>query len=377
MNLPDEGHRPPAPARATTPPAQATTPPAQAPAPTVADVADTAGVSRQTVSNVVNAPHRVRPETRTRVEEAIAALGYQPNRAARALRVAASRLIGYRVEPVHDESMANIHDRFLHALAEAGREADHHLLLFTADDAEDEIAACGRLFRTGGVDGFVIYGIDHGDRRPAALLRLGAPFAAFGRTDHDADHPWVDVDNAAGTAAAVEHLVARGHRRIGFLGWPEGSAVGDRRAEGWRTTLDKHGLLVDAHCLDVRSEDTAAVGAALTAYLLDRAQPPTALVAASDTLAIGAVQTARTRGLVVGRDLAVVGFDDTPIARALDLSSVRQPIEAVGRAVMRALLDRLPGAPSTADPAEPTGRLLDPVLVVRGSSAAPLSRPTS
>lgn len=348
-----------------------------APVPTVADVADTAGVSRQTVSNVVNAPHRVRPETRTRVEEAIAALGYQPNRAARALRVAASRLIGYRIEPVHDECTANIHDRFLHALADAGREADHHLLLFTADDAEDELAACARLFRTGGVDGFVIYSIDRGDRRPSALLRLGAPFAAFGRSDYDADHPWVDVNNAAGTAAAVEHLVARGHRRIAFLGWPEGSAVGDRRAEGWRGALDKHGLLADSHALDVRSEDSAGAGAALTAYLLDRDRPPTALVAASDTLAIGAVQTVRARGLVVGRDLAVVGFDDTPTARVLDLSSVRQPLEAVGRAIMRALLDRLPGAPSTTDQKEPTGRLLDPTLVVRASSAAPLSRPTS
>jgi len=348
--------------------------PAHGQTPTVADVADTAGVSRQTVSNVVNAPHRVRPETRARVEQAIAALGYQPNRAARALRVAASRLIGYRIEPLHDESMASIHDRFLHALAEAGREADHHLLLFTADDAEDEIAACTRLFRAGGVDGFVLYGIDRGDRRPSALLRLGAPFAAFGRSDYDSDHPWVDVDNAAGTSAAVAHLVARGHRRIAFLGWPEGSSVGDRRAEGWRTTLDKHGLLADSHALDVRGDDSADVGAALTAYLLDRDPPPTAVVAASDTLAVGAVQAARARGLTVGRDLAVVGFDDTPTARVLDLSSVRQPIEAVGRAVVRALLDRLPDTPSTADPEEPVGRLLAPALVVRGSSAAPLPR---
>jgi len=388
--------------------------------PTVGDVAEHAGVSRQTVSNVLNAPHRVRPETRAKVEAAIAALGYQPNRAARALRVSASRLIGYRYEPVHEESLASIHDRFLHALTEAGREADHHVLLFTADDAEDEIAACTRLFRTGGVDGFVLYGIDRGDRRPAALLRLGAPFAAFGRTDYDADHPWVDVDNAAGTAAAIDHLVARGHRRIGFLGWPEGSAVGDRRSDGWRSTLDKHGLLADSHALDVRGEDSVTGGAALAAYLLDRADPPTAVVAASDTLAAGALAAARTRGLVPGRDLAVVGFDDTPAARVLELSSVRQPIEAVGRAVIRVLLDRLPAGglasglagglasglarppaggpaaeaasagvdrvdldgadPDRADPdrADPDGadfergRLLAPALIVRASSAAPL-----
>jgi DNA-binding LacI/PurR family transcriptional regulator len=354
--------------------------PPEQPVPTVEDVADTAGVSRQTVSNVLNAPHRVRPETRARVEEAIAALGYQPNRAARALRVAASRLIGYRIEPVHEESLASIHDRFLHALAEAGREADHHLLLFTADDAEDEVEACTRLFRTGGVDGFVLYGIDRDDRRPAALGQLGAPFVTFGRSEAvDAGghpYPWVDVDNAAGTQAAVDHLVARGHRRIALLGWPEGSAVGDRRAGGWRTALDKHGLLAAGQPLDVRGEDSVATGAHLTAYLLDRTSPPTAVVAVSDTLAVGAVQAARARGLALGRDLAVVGFDDTPTARALDLSSVRQPIEAAGRAIVRALLDRLPGAPAAAaagaEPDLPSGRLLTPVLVVRASSAVPV-----
>jgi len=337
--------------------------------PTVADVAAAAGVSRQTVSNVLNAPQRVRPETRERVEEAISALGYQPNRAARALRVQASRLIGYRIEPERSESLASIHDRFLHALAEAGREADHHLLLFTADDHEDELAACARLYRTAGVDGFVLYGLDHGDPRPQALLRLGAPFAAFGRSDFDSDHPWVDVDGAAGTAAAVDHLVARGHRRIAFLGWPEGSQVGDHRAAGWRSALDKHGLLAGATHLEVRGEDSVAGGAALAGYLLDRDAAPTAIVAVSDTLAVGVMHTARARGLAVGPDLAVVGFDDTPTARVMELSSVRQPIEAVGRAVIRALLEYLPSGPGNPDPDHSTGRLLGPTLVVRASSA--------
>ena len=211
--------------------------PAHGQTPTVADVADTAGVSRQTVSNV-STPHtgcaRRRGPGSSRPSPRSAT---SPTGPPSSLRVAASRMIGYRIEPMHAESMASIHDRFLHALAEAGREADHHLLLFTADDAEDEIAACTRLFRAGGVDG--VRALRHRPRRPAAVGAAAprVPFAAFGRSDYDADHPWVDVDNAAGTPAAVEHLVARGHRRIAFLGWPEGAAVGDRRAEGWRTTL--------------------------------------------------------------------------------------------------------------------------------------------
>ena len=345
--------------------------------PTVADVAKKAGVSRQTVSNVLNAPHRVRAETRRRVERAIIALGYQPNRVAQALRRSASRLIGYRIEPVHRESLANIHDRFMHALAEASREIDYHLLTFTADDPDDEVATCARLLRSGTVDGFVLYGLEHDDPRPAQLLELGAPFVAFGRSDDHSGYAWVDVDNVAGTVAAVDHLVERGHRRIGFLGWPSGTPAGDHRAEGWRSALAKHGLLGECQALDVRAVDSIANGARLCASLLDRDDPPTAVVAASDTLAAGAWQAITARGLAVGRDVAVVGFDDTPTARALDLSSVRQPIDEVGRAVLRALVDQLPGTPASPEPKPPENGttttpaqlLLTPTLVVRASSA--------
>ncbi len=331
---------------------------------TVNDVARAAGVSRQTVSNVFIAPDRVRPETRERVEQAITELGYRPNRVAQSLRSQASRMIGYRVEPMQPQYLASIHDRLLHALAEAGREQDHHLLLFTADSPQDEIDNSLWLYRTGAIDGLVLYGIDTDDPRPPALLRHGLPFAAFGRTGADLHHPWVDVDNVAGTAAVVEHLVARGHRRIAFIGWPEGGAVGDRRAEGWRLGLDKHGLLAESYDLDLRGEDSLENGARLTTVLLDRAAPPTAVVTVTDTLAAGAIRALAGRGLTPGLEVAVVGFDDTPTAAVLDLSSVRQPIEAVGHAVIDALMSVLGG-----EDIEPSGRLLAPTLVVRASSA--------
>jgi LacI family transcriptional regulator len=323
--------------------------------PTVEDVALAAGVSRQTVSNVLNAPQRVRPETRARVEAAIEQLAYRPNRVAQSLRAATSRMIGYRIEPMHPHALGSMHDRFLHALAEAGRAADHHLLLFTADGASDEVANVIALHRAGAIDGVVLYGIQFDDPRPPGLREARIPFAAFGRTGADAGHPWVDIDNAAGTSAAVEHLVAGGHRRIAFLGYPPGVAVGDRRAEGWRTTLDKHGLLDGSRDLDLRGEDSLATGSRLAEALLDRPTPPTAVVAATDTLAAGVLRTVRQRHA----QLAVVGFDDTPTAGALDLSSVRQPIEAVGHAMIRALLGG----------GEPTGQLLAPELIVRASSA--------
>ncbi|WP_194909915.1 LacI family DNA-binding transcriptional regulator [Catenulispora rubra] len=330
-------------------------------APTQTDVARAAGVSGQTVSNVLRAPERVRPATRERVEQAIAELGYRPNRLAQALRESASRMIGYRIEPLAPGALASIHDRFLHALAEAGRAADHHLVLFTAADEASEAEAVARMHRTGAADSFVLYDITADDSRPAALLAAGVPFVAFGRTATGVEaYPWVDVDNVVGTGSAVDHLVHRGHRRIAFIGWPAGQNVGDRRSEGFQQAIERHGLTTSLG-LEMRCEDSVTIAAQMAFHLLEQPDPPTAFVTATDTLAVGVMGAVHRWGLEVGRDVAIVGFDDTPTAAALDLSSIRQPIELVGQRVIAALLGDLP-----ADQ-----QLLTPRLVIRGSSASP------
>jgi DNA-binding LacI/PurR family transcriptional regulator len=319
------------------------------------DVARVAGVSRQTVANVLQAPHRVRPETRRHVETVIADLGYRPNRAAQALKLNSSRTIGYRIEPVAPGALTSIHDRFLHALAEAGREADRNFLVYTALDAAGEIAAAQRLHRSGSADAFVLYDVAADDPRPGALLGLGVPFATFGHTGRDTDrrHPWVDVDNVAGIGLAVDHLVHRGHRRIAFLGWPAGATIGDRRAAGWRAAIERHGLLAECAALEARTSDSATSAAEVAAGLLALAEPPTAFVCATDTLAVGVLRGSR------GREVAIVGFDDTPAAEALELSSIRQPIEAAGRRLLAALLT------GSVD-----GVLLEPQLMIRSSSTS-------
>lgn len=345
---------------------QARRPATGATAPTQTDVARVAGVSGQTVSNVLRAPERVRPATRARVEQAIAELGYRPNRLAQALRESASRMIGYRIEPLAPGALASIHDRFLHALAEAGGAADHHLVLFAAKDDISEAEAATRMHRAGAADSFVLYDITAEDPRPGALLAAGVPFVAFGRTAEGTEgYPWVDVDNVAGIGSAVDHLVHRGHSRIAFIGWPAGQNVGDRRADGFRQAIERHGL-TSGPGLETRCEDSVPVAAQAAFHLLEQPDPPTAFVTATDTLAVGVVSAVHRWGLEVGRDVAIVGFDDTPTAAALDLSSIRQPIELVGRRVMAALLD------PDALPADQ--RLLDPQLVIRGSSASPASR---
>lgn len=331
--------------------------------PTIVEVARAAQVSRQTVSNALNAPERVRPDTLARVLAVIDELGYQPNRMARSLRTQSTHQIGYRLDPDRSDTASVLQDRFLHALTTAAESAGYLLLLFSSGETDDEFARYSDMLHTGSVDGFVLSGIDPGDPRPDWLAQRRAPFVCFGRPEPDSpDHLWVDVDGAAGTDAAVEHLVAAGHREIGFLGWPQGSGPGENRLHGWRRALKRHGLSADNH---VSALDTLRDSTRAAVELLARTPAPTAVVAASDTFALGCYAAARQHGLDVGRDIAVIGFDDSPTASLVSpaLTSVRQPMEEVGLTVMRLLVARLKERPS-----QKTGVLLEPSLVIRDSA---------
>src|SRR5512147_678456 len=214
--------------------------------PTMAEVAQAAQVSVQTVSNALNAPERVRTDTLARVLATIDRLKYQPNRAARSLRTRRTRHIGYRLDPDRSDTASVLQDRFLHALTTAAESAGHLLLLFSSGGTSAELTRYEDMLRTGSVDGFVLSGIDPDDPRPAWLAERGAPFVCFGRPEPDrADYLWVDVDGAAGTGAAVDHLVAAGHREIGFLGWSSSSGPGEQRRRGWLRALQRHGLRPD------------------------------------------------------------------------------------------------------------------------------------
>jgi len=340
-------------------PDEGRTPPRTLSAPTLEDVARAAGVSRQTVSNALSAPERVRPETRARVLRFVAELGYHPNRLAQAFRVKSSGMVAYRIKPLASHALGSFHDRFLHALSEAGQAAGRQVLLFTAADVREEVETCSRLHRSGAVDAVVIYDVEDHDLRPGALLALDVPFVAFGRTRDGADrYTWVDVDNAAGMARAVEQLVGLDHRRIGFVGMPPGHTIGDRRADGWREAMRRHALEAD---LILQGSDSVSAGVDMTSALLSRPEAPTAIVAATDTLAVGTLRASGQVGLRPGTDLAVIGFDDSPTATALELSSIRQPVEEVAQTVMARLL--------SAGTQPPSGSIKVPWLMARASSA--------
>lgn len=331
--------------------------------PTVEDVARVAGVSRQTVSNVLNSPAIVREGTRERVERAILELGYRPHTAARALRTRRSSTIGIHLDPYAGGISGVVLDRFVHALTERASDRGMRVLLYAARSAQQEIERMGDLVDGGEVDAVVITGTFHGDPRTDWLKARAVPFVAFGRpwgTDdiEDPAHHWVDVDGAAGTAAATAHALGFG-AHVGFLGWPAGSGTGDERERGWRETMAAAG----AHGPRLVSENEVGLARSAVAAALQAGEEIDALVCASDSLAIGAhlaaVDAARP-------ELPVIGFDNTPAAEALGISSVEQLPERVAAGVLDLLMG--PTGSVVSQRALSAGEahvLVEPRLVIR------------
>lgn len=348
--------------------------------PTLESVAARASVSRQTVSNVLNSPHLVKAATLERVLAVISELEYQPHGAARLLRTNQSRVIGLRLEPTMDGISGALLDRFLHALTEQAQQKGYRVMLFTAADDQAEIAQYNELLEVLQLDAFVLTSTHRGDPRTTWLTEHAVPFVTFGREWHwpgevpsAREHAWVDVDGSVGTQAAVEHLLALGHRRIAFIGWLEDSEVGNDRRAGWRRAMLAAGAVpaADLDVLSAHVTDGVGSGSAAAQHLLATAEP-TAFVCASDSLAIGALVTARAAGrrATSGEVAAVIGFDDTPVAQALGLSSVAQPLTDAAERAFALLLDQLRGEPerSSGSP-DDQHVLLGSSLVIRESSA--------
>ena len=330
-------------------------------APTVEDVARVAGVSRQTVSNVLNTPSIVKAVTRQRVESAIAELGYHPHAAARMLRTRRSSTIGIHLDPYAGGVSGVVLDRFIHALTERASERGMRMLVFAARTPEEELARLGEIYDRGEVDAVVVTGTFHGDPRTGWLGERKLPFVSFGRpwgVDDVAEppHAWVDVDGAAGTRASTVHALSIAGPRVAFLGWPAGSGTGDDRERGWREAMAAAGAAAPRYtAVDDVSVARDAVAAALAAHDAD------AVVCASDSLAIGVHLAAVAAGIP---RLPVIGFDNTPAVEALGISSVEQLPEQVAAGTLELLM----GPTGTAVTPHPDGLahvLVTPRLVVR------------
>ncbi|HEV2782417.1 MAG TPA: LacI family DNA-binding transcriptional regulator [Actinophytocola sp.] len=330
---------------------------------TLRQVAAHAAVSRQTVSNAINAPHRLEPSTLAKVIKAIDELRYRPNRSARSLSTGSAGLIGYCI-PQRSIGYANsMMDSFLHALSAAMETVGRHVLLFTAPPGKSGMPVYADLVAQQAVDAFVLSDSERDDPRHRWLAERDIRFVSFGRTwPRDGREPWswVDVDGAAACAALVDGLHARGHRRIGFVGRSGRLGAAEDRRRGWRDACARLGLPISGMSVSCAG-DTAVDGERAAHVLLDRAKPPTAIMALSDVFALGVMRAVTNRGGRPGIDVAVTGFDDTPLASAVSpgLTSVRQPVAEIAATALRLL---------EAPAGDPEGVLLPAMIVSRASA---------
>lgn len=333
---------------------------------TIRAVAAHAGVSRQTVSNALNSPERLTPATLKAVRAAIEELGYRPHEAGRSLTSRRSRVIAVSLGRTRHDPSASSYPLIVELVRSAARHGHRVVLLEGGRTVDDELDAYADVWSRGAADAVVFADTCVGDVRPSWLSERGIPFAVMGAPwgDPDADHHWIEIDGAAGMRSIVEHLASLGHERIAYLTWEPDGAGGDERKSGWWDAMASRSYATDlvAH----ESGDSIDGGHEAAARLLGRG--PTAIVCASDRLAVGASRAVEDAGLRVGADIAVTGYDDSPLSRSHrpPLTSVLQPVDQVADFLVDTVLS-LTGATDGGSPE--SSRRIAPKLVVRESSA--------
>ncbi len=312
---------------------------------TIQDVARAAGVSRQTVSNVLNSGGRVGDAARGRVRDAIAALGYHPHHGARSLRSRRTYQIAYVMPRVQLLPDNYIMQQFLQSLAAASARRGYSTVLAVPDgDPRDEIR---RLIASRSVDAFLLSELEQDDPRVVLLAEAGVPFACFGRTGPSLPQQWVDIDNHEATATAVEHVLSRGFNRVSFVGYRTSQHWDSARAAGFKAGLSRGGIPADQ--ADMLFVDDASARRKIRS-LLSPARPearPDAIVTGSDRLASVVYGVAADLRLRIGVDLAVTGFDGTLAAGLMhpQLTSVAIPVDDIARRVIGRALRQIDHGP--------------------------------
>ncbi len=331
---------------------------------TLQDVADRLGISIATVSRALANTSGVAPETRARVLKLAEEMGYHPNVTARRLQKQQTETLGF-VIPTFGPRFTD--PFFVELLAGIGNEAAEHerdLLVATRAPGEQEQQGYERLVRERRVDGLLVVRTRRKDPRILYLKEHRFPFVAFGRCNGDTDFPYVDVDGEAGMYALTRHLLDRGHRQIAYLSAPWELMFSQHRFAGYRAALEEAGVAWD-ESLVLTGGLTEAAGLSAGRTLLSQSTIPTAIIACNDLMAVGVMSAAQERGLRVGRDLAVAGFDDIPLARTAHppLTTVHQPVYQIGRRICAMLLALVGG-----QQLEEAHVLLQPELVIRQST---------
>lgn len=341
---------------------------------TLADIATSAGVTPMTVSRVVNGNGYVSSETRERVLRAVNAMNYRRNGLARGLKRQRTDTVGLVLGDIANPFAAEL-ARAVRAVMSA---KGYNVFICVSEHSAREDLAAFEALADHRVDGCVVATRANklGNDRLVEMIEGGIPVVLIGR---DFRHPNADLiaaDNLRGGYDATKHLIQLGHKNIGFIGVTLTSGVGLKRFQGYLEAMREHGLGVDDRAIVGRTDDgeqwpgysTEAIGHEGMKRLLALRKRPTAVFARNDFTAIGAISAAKEAGLSIPHDIAIVGYDDVPLAAHTSppLTTVRQPTREQGRIAAELLLRRM----ESGEPPVREERVMECELVVRASTIA-------
>ncbi|MGH7474885.1 MAG: LacI family DNA-binding transcriptional regulator [Longimicrobiales bacterium] len=329
---------------------------------TIKDVAREAGVSVATVSRAFNGSGPVRPDTLRRIEDVAERLRYRPHGGARSLITRQTRTVGVLLPDLYGEFFSEV----LRGIDKTAQARAHHILVSSSHNEREELEAAVAAMH-GRVDGLILMAQDTGVASLLGEIPFGLPLVLL---NCRADGPYdsITIANERGTRAVVRHLSALGHRRIAMIKGPDGNFDAAERLRGYRKGMREAGV-TSTSALELPGAFTDASGYAAAKHLLRMRPRPTAVLAANDTTALGALSALREAGVAVPDDIAVVGFDDIPMARYLNppLTTVHVSIRELGKRAVERLLTAL----DDKDAHEPREDVLPTRLVVRGTCGAP------
>lgn len=311
---------------------------------TLKDLAAALELSEGTVSRALNGYADISARTVKRVQTAATELGYKPNQNARMLATGVAEAVAF-VIPQHHSSLAEpFVSLLLEGIDDSLSRRGWDLMVCHSRSAKDESEKIQRLITSGRVSGVVLSRPFKNDARIKLLQKAGFPFVVHGRSTGSSKYAWYDIDNKLAIRTAVNHLVGLGHRRIAFIGAPLYYNFAFQRLEGYKKALHDNGISYD-ECMVEITEMNDESGEIAALKQLDFIQPPSAFICVSDALAIGVLAAVRSRGLVAGQDISVIGYDGLKIGRHTNppLTTMSQPLAESGRVLGDMLLAIIDG----------------------------------
>lgn len=330
---------------------------------TIKDIAERTGKSITTVSRALAGYDDVAPETKALVRQVADELGYEPNLLAQRLQKRRTDTIGLILPTFGPRFSDPFFSEFLAGVGNRAARSGYDLLVSTQAPGPQEIEAYRRKVQGRQVDGFIVLRTRCQDARIDYLRRAGVPFVVFGRTEGVLDYPFVDEDGALGMRLMADHLARLGYRRIACIAPPDELMFARFRLQGLREGLADHGIILEEDRI-LRSDLTQRGGFAAAQSLLAEAALPDAIAACNDLMALGAMSAAQERGLQVGQDVAITGFDDIPMAEHSHppLTTLHQPIYEIAVTLTEMLLAIIAGRTP-----QQSQIILKPRLVIRRS----------